>query len=589
MIPCLSFTYLCMYLTVTLISFHVSSAEPPQISPDEVLYSNTLLASEPVINISPKGIVTISLTTSERCKGGKAFIGIFPDAASLKYPIYRKKGKFHIENQFSVTVSYDLGRLEAEKIDINNLRENRRGHIAYRIILLSDELQVFDRIFAYLKTADSEYRRAPALIEGPFVDCVTDSSAILSWQFDHPVACKLNVEPKGFTYSSQTVKERYEIEIAELTASTLYNYTISWDFNSTVFSTSDFTFRTAPPKGSDRPFSFGVLSDGRATIGSSESSVEGVNREVVKSLLTSCLADSVSLIVFPGDLVSGYISNPEELKNQFRSFKRITAPIGSRVPIFEGMGNHDLALHFFAGDPYVNYIPRTGDESAEAIFAEQFVNPINGPEPSTPYFATYKENVYSFDWGNAHFTMLNSNYMQKGEGEAVKDKNGELQGVLRDEQLRWLENDLEKARLLDLKHLFVFVHEPAFPNGGHVKDAMWWNGKKPEIIRMRDRFWKILCENEVLAAFFGDDHNYSRALIDTTVNSNFDVPIWQIITGGAGAPFYAQEKSTPWIHTVKKFFPLPHFCLIEVAGDRVFLTVKSKDGAIVDRCELTGI
>ena len=577
-ITCLSF------IISDCISQSKSSTPLPKVS-----YSSAFIKDEPFITVSAEGLVTVTVSTLKSCFSSEAFIGIFPDDAALRWPVYRKRGKAKITDSHNISFEFDIADLEHPGLDINNLVGKKGTHLALRMVLFGNRAYTLDRTFAIAKNPDGTFQKAPAIVQGPFVDCVTACSATISWEFNQPVACELILDPGNKVIRPEGVQRRYEIYISDLESSTFYGYTIRYPFDEISFTTPENKFRTAPPTGADDPFSFAVLSDCRATYGSGDYSVEGVNLNVLRSLLSESFRDSATLILLPGDLVSGYVSEPADLAREFQSLNRIMVPVGSKIPIYEGMGNHDLVSNYIQGNRYADYYPKSGDEASEVIFASHFVNPANGPAPASPDFPPYKENVYSLDWGNSHFTMLNHNYMQKGEGINVARQAGVTEGFLRDEQLIWLEHDLRDARQRGLRHLFVFLHEPAFPNGGHVEDAMWWSGEIPEISKMRDRFWSILCTHQVTAVFCGHEHNYSRALIDESVNPSFTTPIWQIVTGGGGASFYAQDKATPWAHTVKQFYPLTHYCLVKVEGNKVFLTVKTESGIIIENVELTDL
>jgi len=135
-------------------------------------------------------------------------------------------------------------------------------------------------------------------------------------------------------------------------------------------------------------------------------------------------------------------------------------------------------------------------------------------------------------------------------------------------------------------HLFVFTHEPAFPNGGHAKDAMYWHGDKASV-RRRDELWRILVKHRVRGAFFGDEHNYSRTLVDERIDPSFTFPIYAITTGGAGAPYYAQNKRLPWTAQVNKFSAQQNQVLVYVEGPRVDAEVIGASGEVIDRFSLS--
>jgi hypothetical protein len=105
-----------------------------------------------------------------------------------------------------------------------------------------------------------------------------------------------------------------------------------------------------------------------------------------------------------------------------------------------------------------------------------------------------------------------------------------------------------------------------------------------DVIDMRNRFWRIVsAHDKVVAVLFGDEHNYSRTLIDSEVDPSFERPVWQIVSGGAGAPFYVQDTSVPWAHKVRAFSPVNHYCIFAVEGDRVLLSAHSTAGPVIDR------
>jgi hypothetical protein len=578
------FTLLSLLLALNLVfPFTVSALENPL--PTVRLDSSTVLAREPEITISSEGLVTITVALWDSCRGGEAFLGLYPQVAALGYPIYRLSGEISLENPRLFQARFDLKELETPSLDINRLKENHGGQIALRLCLQGRSPSILDRTFAYLRSNSGEYAAAPALVQGPFVNCVTDSTAIISWEFDRPQKCCFLIEP-GHRALKLEATLRPEINLGGLSPNTAYTYWLTWKVDDREFSSRKAAFLTAPARGSQSDFTFAVICDGRASYGGAENDVEGVNRSVFMPLLAQAYENRAAFILMPGDLVDGPFSDPEQLDRQFRSWKRIAQPVGGSIPIYTGMGNHDQTGFWIGRRSDRNFLPLPGEGAGEVIFAKNFCNPENAPDPPFPGAPTYRKTVYSYDWGKAHFAMLNSNYFQKGSGSQVQDSAGQLEGALRPEQLAWLEKDLAAARTRGQKLIFVLAHEPAFPNGGHAKDGMWWSGKRPEILQIRDKFWKILCRYQVTATFFGDEHNYSRALIDESTNAAYHHPIWQIITGGGGAPFYDQDKSVPWAESVRAFYPLPHLCLVEVKGQDLWLRVLTPEGQIVERVNL---
>jgi len=87
----------------------------------------------------------------------------------------------------------------------------------------------------------------------------------------------------------------------------------------------------------------------------------------------------------------------------------------------------------------------------------EYLRQLNRGENSYPNIARKgpagcEETTYSFDWGPAHFIVLNVYYDGKTDTG--------IDGNITPELLQWLENDL---KMNSKKHVFIFGHEPLFP------------------------------------------------------------------------------------------------------------------------------
>jgi hypothetical protein len=96
-----------------------------------------------------------------------------------------------------------------------------------------------------------------------------------------------------------------------------------------------------------------------------------------------------------------------------------------------------------------------------------------------------------------------------------------------DNQLEWIKDVLDDTKNNpSIEHVFMFAHEPAFPNGGHLQDAQWYSGgdsaenedyvgnplDRAYVVERRDELWEAISQNgKVVAVFFGDEHNYNRS------------------------------------------------------------------------------
>lgn len=122
--------------------------------------------------------------------------------------------------------------------------------------------------------------------------------------------------------------------------------------------------------------------------------------------------------------------------------------------------------------------------------------------------------TYSFDYENAHFVVLNV-YCDV-HGDTVTD------GDIPDHLYTWLAADLAATTK---PHIFVFGHEPAFPQPdaltGRVRHL---GGSLDAHPTRRDRFWKLLRERGVRAYICGHTHNYSAVQVEG---------VWQLDAGHA--------------------------------------------------------
>jgi 3',5'-cyclic AMP phosphodiesterase CpdA len=278
------------------------------------------------------------------------------------------------------------------------------------------------------------------------------------------------------------------------------------------------------------------------------------------------------------------------------------------------MGNHEaLNVVFPVGSRWgtaIDKFPWT-TSSAEAVFAGNFVNPVSDlksedgskydPDRYSQDFPSYKETVYSYKYGNTAIIVLNSNYWYAPLLDHYPQTSGNLHGYIMDNQLKWLEKELNKFEKDEkIKHVFVTIHTPAFPNGGHSTDDMWYSGnniyrpvvagKEVEkgIIQRRDDFLNIIINKskKVAALLTGDEHNYCRLLINDEMkrypkNYSYDKlklerSIYQINNGAAGAPYYAQEN-LPWSEYTKGFTTQNALVIISVKGDKISVKVVNPD------------
>jgi 3',5'-cyclic AMP phosphodiesterase CpdA len=441
---------------------------------------------------------------------------------------------------------------------------------------------------------DSVALQKPCIALGPWIDRVGPNEAWLSWTLDRPAAVVVEYGSSQNRMSWQRISVdaalHSEIELTGLSADAEFGYRIIPEGRKAGIRV--WTFRTSPEVGQwpvRGSVVFGYMSDSRAGAGGGLEAVDGTNRRMIRSLMGAADQSGIDFICFGGDLIDGYVDEPDHYRNQLKSWKKAAECVGPRIPIYEGMGNHEMLADFQDVDDDHKGMPpyrdKSGPVNSESLFAQAFVNPENGPAApvdgrgkDTP--PSFLENVYSFDWGPVHMVAMNNTYDVSSYPENL---GGYREGAFPDEQLDWLDRDLAAARARGAVECFVFAHEPAFPCGGHAGDAMYWNGERPEILEIRDRFWNILQKHEVRAAMFGDEHNLSLLRVDDRMGPQYTRPVWNIVSGGVGAPYYAMDKTLPWADFVSVFNTIQHFCRIEVSPNGVTLSALDSHGRVIAR------
>ena len=490
------------------------------------------------------------------------------------------------------------------KYDITGWEESGNALLGYRIVHEEGGLIYDSRIRIEGK---GPFKPGLTIIDGPYLNMLTSTSAVISFTTNE--ACKAKVEVNGVIFKDRKKMEKHEIPITDLIPDTKYKYSV----HAGEYIRSSW-FKTAPEKNSRMPFTFAFASDSRAGKGGGERNVYGSNVYIVKKMAALSLYKEASFLQFTGDLINGYTTDKAYSQLQYQNYKRAIEPFAHRIPFNLAMGNHEaLNYIFYQGDKYTAAIDKFpfDTESTEAAFAEVVTNPVcelksedgskYDPDPKSIDFPPYDETVFFYTYGNMAMVVLNSNYWYAPTHTMIKHTSGNLHGYIMDNQLAWLEktiSTLEADQGID--HIFVTIHTPAFPNGGHSKDDMWYSGNnkfrpyvagepvEKGIIERRDEMLDILINKskKTVALLCGDEHNYSRLKITDETQiyppdyqyQKIEVsrPFWQITNGAAGAPYYAQEQ-LPWSGDVEIFSTQYALVLFHVDGGKIDIEVINPD------------
>ena len=514
------------------------------------------------------------------------------------------------------------------KINANGWTD--RGTAGYRLDLLRlrngqpRHAGLYDSRVAF-KRSDSLFFPVVTIMESPMIGLVQSEHP--DWvmvAFGADRVCRAVVEVQGIgSFVSDRESEKHEVRISGLKPSQRYRYRALAIEGTDTTATSWFTFRAAPLKGGGSVV-FAYTGDSRSSSGGGEYEYLGVNRAVAGQLARQMFRRGISFLLFGGDLIGGYSNSVEEFRMMLLGFRETFSGFLGSTPLYAAMGNHEALLNQFEeGGKVVLGMDKWPYEtsSAEAIFAQTLLQPDNGPVAS-PAMPPYTENVFSFQYGPVKIIVMNNNYWWTSHNR-IAQLGGNPEGYIMPDQLEWVRTELRTAEKdPTVRYVVVMAQEPVFPNAGHASDAMWHygnntarayrmlEGNDPEpfsagMVDVRNELWRMVSNNPKVAVVLGsDEHCYHRSLItrqtpvglpakdDLNHNGKLDdgvyspdptftYPTWFVVSGGAGAPYYTQEK-TPWSGSVKKFSPQNNYVLVRADAGRIGIEVYSASGQLLD-------
>lgn len=188
--------------------------------------------------------------------------------------------------------------------------------------------------------------------------------------------------------------------------------------------------------------------------------------------------------------------------------------------------------------------PAIGNHDRNSLFKTILELPENGPEGK-------KENFYSFDHGDAHFTVLDSNLM----------------GTADPEDLDWLKNDLGTTHK---PYKIVMFHFPAYPAIDIPKDMA-----RAEIIRQH--YVPVLEQAGVDLVLSGHQHVYMRTFPLLKGERNEDGIIY--LMGNAGGKKYT---SGSFDYMAKSIDGKPVYSIISVNKNGITIDTYDSTGKILD-------
>ncbi|MFH1279423.1 MAG: FN3 domain-containing metallophosphoesterase family protein [Candidatus Eisenbacteria bacterium] len=244
------------------------------------------------------------------------------------------------------------------------------------------DLGLYD-IFVDFRRSGETYEVLPSIVEGPFVALARSDDpgrVVVALRTSVPAPVRVLLGD-GRTYVSRGGGLSHEIPVTGLDAAREYSYRVEVG----GARSRSFPFRTAPKKGKGEVV-FAYTGDSREGRGGGDEEFMGVNHRTLVNLTAVAYREGAMFFLMGGDLVNGYTTSPGDFAAQLRAWKQAVAGFGNSRPIYPCMGNHEALLRIFdLGEGKSAYLDRWpyDTESAEAVFAREFVNPENGPSRPT--------------------------------------------------------------------------------------------------------------------------------------------------------------------------------------------------------------
>ncbi|NVO03118.1 MAG: metallophosphoesterase family protein [Bacteroidetes bacterium] len=278
-----------------------------------------------------------------------------------------------------------------------------------------------------------------------------------------------------------------KVLLSGLKSNTKYNYQVHHENESSKV----FTFYTAV-EGNEE-FSFAWMADCRTNI------------EIHKKIANKIKEANPKFSIYGGDLC--FKRNYQSWKNEF--FVEEELNLISEVPFFNTVGNHE------------------GWNQRTKAFTK------------APKSASGKEDYYSFDYGQVHFLVLNT--------QKKCSKNSK--------QYKFAEEDLKNSKA---NWKIVIFHKPAYVYS-HRK------GKED----MKNMSKELFVKNGVNLVFNGDSHFYQHNKVDG---------LDHLVIGSAGAPLYSPGNSEYTIKSVREY----NYGIIKVQPDSIKVTVFNETGNVLE-------
>ena len=299
--------------------------------------------------------------------------------------------------------------------------------------------------------------------------------------------------------------EYHHVSLQGLKPGGIYNYTIRVDDTySNSLESETKSFQIKPYDEEIKSFNFLVYGDTQI--------YDDLHTYVVNRIIN----DNSDILSFAFVVKPGDHTEEGSSEKSWANFFESAYPIGSQVPYYTALGNH---------------------ERNNELYYRAFELPCGDGD--------YSKRWYSFNYGNSHFIILDSNILENTS--------------LFQEQVKWLENDLKNNQ--DSAFIFVAFHHPFWTTATEYGPM---DENSPDG-HYNTKYWlPLFKEYGVDVVINGHIHAYERYYKDG---------IMFITTGGGGAKLNTDHSAEPLAWHIKHVLGKLHYINFEVTEDSVKATV----------------
>ncbi|SHH67224.1 DNRLRE domain-containing protein [Massilia sp. CF038] len=341
---------------------------------------------------------------------------------------------------------------------------------------------------------------AASVVRGPYLQSASSDSITVRWRTDTATDSRVQYGASASsltsTASSATSTKEHIVKLTGLSPNTKYFYNVGAS-GAVQAGDATYYFKTSPTAGTAEPARIWVIGDA-GTGSSGQAAVYKAYRNYTGSTYTD-------FWLMLGDNAYNSGTDAEYQTNMFNVYPEMMR----QSPLWATIGNHDGTSADSATQSGPYYDIHTFPKNAEA----------GGVASGT-------EAYYSFNYGNIHVIVLDSN-------ETSRATNGAM--------MNWMKADLANVTAT---WLIAIWHHPPYTKGSHNSDT------ETNLIEMRKNFLPILENYGVDLVLTGHSHSYERSKfidghygVSSTYSSSFEVNGGSGRVDGTGA--YTKTASLP--------------------------------------------